>query len=459
MNSKHSILLVLFAVLMIFTSCLSDNETTLVYYDDASLSSFYVNTAKRTYHVTTSKGKDSTYVSDITLTGYSFCIDEAKGLVFNVDSLPDGVNLKKCLVTVTARNSGRTFIKSLTSDSLSVVTSTDSIDFSQPRVLRVFAQDGTWNKDYTVSICVHQEKQNKLYWYKKQNSAAIASLSELKAVCFAGNLIVTGVAGNEVKMYTSNIADGIAWQEVATPFKAAPSIVTDGTQLYAYDGNKVYRSADAAEWTVANETTALKCLAGASRSEVYGLSETGLLMKSNDKGATWSNDQIDSDAAYLPQLNVNGVCLQSEVNPDIDKMIIMGNRGVEQETTSVLWAKVVDNSSPEHSQPWMYQPFTAETWHHAPAFANMSIMKYGQGMLMLGSLANDGNTAASNFGFYYSWDEGLNWWKDKRFTLPAEFACSPASFAVVSDTNKRFWIICAGTGDVWQGYYSTWAWD
>lgn len=458
MNRIHSILLVLFAVLTLFTSCLSDDTAKIVYYDDASLSSFNISLAKRVIHVTTSKGKDSTYVAEVSYSAYPFSIDEAKGLVYNVDSLPEGVDASKCLVATTTRNSGVAFIKSMTSDSLSLLNSTDTLDFSKPRVISILAQDGSWTKSYTVDVRVHKEKQNYLYWTKKQSSTDIASLQNMKAVCFAGKLIVSGVSNGSVKVYASSVTDGTAWQEITTPFAAAPTIVTDGTQLYAYDGQKVYRSADATSWTVASETNTLKCLAGASRSEVYGLSQDGALVKSVDNGATWAGDQIDSDAAYLPQQNVNGVCLQSKVNPDIDKMILIGNRGVEGETSAVMWAKVVDNSMPEQTQKWMYQPFTAETWHHAPAFANLSVMKYGEGMLMLGSLKNDGGNGASNYGFYYSWDEGLNWWKDKRFVLPSDFECSPASFSVVSDANNRFWIICGGTGDVWQGYYSTWTW-
>ena len=56
-------------------------------------------------------------------------------------------------------------MKSLTSDSLRYFSSgNDSIDFTQPRIFRVFATDGSGSRDYKVSLKVRTQEAGQLMW-------------------------------------------------------------------------------------------------------------------------------------------------------------------------------------------------------------------------------------------------------------------------------------------------------
>lgn len=459
MNNRYSIVIVLLVMLSLFTSCMGDSESEATYFDDAALSSFTLGSLKCTMHTTTKTGKDSTYVGSVTGSKYAFSIDQINGLVYNVDSLPAGTHADKCLVTVNARNGGVVYLKSATSDSLTIINSSDSLDFSKPRIIYVVSNDASANRKYTVDVRVHKEEAEKLYWTRKSVSSQLASLETMKSVSLNGSLFVCGTSNGAVKMFTTKTADGSVWSELAVPFRTMPAMVAGNGAAYALADNMLYKTEDGSRWDVVRDAAGISTLAGVSRSELYAIGTDGKMLRSLDGGVTWDYDNIDSDAALLPVRDVNGVCMPSLVNPEIDRMLIVGYRNVATDTTPMVWTKNVDVNNPAQSQPWMHQPFGSDTWHHAPVLNGLSVVGYGNGLLMFGSVDRNGAETRDNFRLLYSWDSGLNWWTDKRFSLPADMKCSTTSMTMVADAGKRFWIICGGTGEVWQGYYSSWTWE
>lgn len=155
------------------TSCLGSNndyETDL--YKDTAITFFSLSTVKQTIHTTTSTGKDSTYtktVSDIPV----FTIDQYQGKIYNTDSLPSGCDLSHILASISSKNNGVIVINYPTStgaDSLLYYNSSDSIDFSKPREIRVYAYNGQSYRSYTVTVNMHQAETGKLFWEKRQLS-------------------------------------------------------------------------------------------------------------------------------------------------------------------------------------------------------------------------------------------------------------------------------------------------
>lgn len=459
MSNKYSLVMVLLVMLSLLTSCLGNSDSSVTYYDDAAITSFSLGTLKRTIHTKTKKGEDSTYVVSVAGSKYRFSIDQQKGLIYNIDSLPQGTDASKVLVTINTRNSGIAFLKSLISDSVTVINATDSLDFSQERTVTVLSNDGAWTKDYLVNIRVHKEEADKLYWIEKKTNPIIGSLSNMKAIHFGGNVYVYGTYNGKTTMYCTPTSNGNQWTEVTVPFVDMTNIVKSGNSMYAISNGKIYTTTNGKDWNIAANASNLETLIAGSSNELYALTTEGRIAKSNDGAASWQLDELDYDAAYLPKKDINSICKQSLINPDIEKLLIIGNRGVEGDKTASIWSKNLDNSQPSKSQSWMFQPFDETTWHHAPVLNSLSVTDYGKGMLMLGSYDASGMMSPNNFGFYYSWDEGLNWWEDKRFTLPEAFRCDPSSTAIVSDGNNRFWILCGITGQVWVGYFSTWTWE
>lgn len=461
MNSKISILAVMMTVLTIMTSCLSGNDTDTTYYNDAAITGFTLGTLKRIVHTKTKYTKvDSTYETTVACSKYLFSIDQEKGLIYNIDSLPVGTCTDKSLVTISTVNSGYVYLKSFTSDSVyTYSSSSDSLDFSKPRVLKVLSSDGSWVRDYTVDVRVHTEQNDSLYWEAARISLEIASLDDMHAVVFDNTIFAYGMVGNESKAYISSTKDGKTWTELTLPSASAVTMAANTKMLYALsDGNVYSMAAGTKTFTEESTNTGLKAIVAASRSEVYAISNDNKIVKSVDNGANWTEDATDDDFLNLPSRDFNGFCKVSKTNDEIDKVILIGNRAEVKDSCCVVWSKVVDNGNYDYTQQWMYQPFYANQWHNGLALNHLSVTPYNDGILMIGGKGL-GTCKASAFStMYFSRDDGLNWWKDSRFFLPPGFDSDLESFAMVTDADDYIWILCGNTGQVWRGHLSQLTW-
>jgi hypothetical protein len=152
---------------LVFASCLKSNDTETTYYSDTAISSFTLGTLNR--YVTT-KAKDgvtdSTYKTTVAGSKYEFYIDHLNRKIYNIDSLPYGTDASRVLVTITTKNSGQAFIKSLTDETLTIYSSSDSLDLSHPREIRVypFSNGSKDYRAYEVTVNVHRQPTDSVYW-------------------------------------------------------------------------------------------------------------------------------------------------------------------------------------------------------------------------------------------------------------------------------------------------------
>ena len=156
---------------IIMASCISSNsnsETTL--YDDAAITAFTLGTLNRYLHTTSSTGGDSIYKTTLTGSNYKFSIDQMSRTIYNADSLPVGTDVEHIICTLTTKNNGVAVIKDTDSDTLRYYSSTDSIDFTQPRQFLVYSSDGTGYNSYTIKINVHQEEAETFKWQLQDSS-------------------------------------------------------------------------------------------------------------------------------------------------------------------------------------------------------------------------------------------------------------------------------------------------
>ena len=166
MNKHISALLALIMGALMMTSCLkSDDNSEIIYYQDTAITDFSLTTVNRYIHTTSKSGKDSVY-KEVVQYPVTFNIDQYDQEIFNTDSLFADCDLKHVLISVTTKKSGVAVIKSLTSDSLKTILSTDSLDFTQPREIRVYAQDNKSYRAYKVTMNKHQVATEKILWEK-----------------------------------------------------------------------------------------------------------------------------------------------------------------------------------------------------------------------------------------------------------------------------------------------------
>lgn len=444
MKIRYYIFLTMAAVVALMSSCLSDDTTEVTYYNDAAVKTFSVSAVKRTLHSKTKNGKDTVITTSLTPTTYKFTIDQEQGLIYNVDSLPSGVNAAKCLVSVSTVNGGYAYLKSLTSDTITAITTTDSLDFSQPRTLRVVANDFSWHRDYTVTVNVHNEKEDSVYWSNRGTNSSLAALEDMHAISFNDKVIVYGTTAGAAKVYATAATDGSSWTEQQTPFASVVTMAANSKFVYALSAGSVYASHDGAQWTAMSANTALQTLVAASSTELYAISNDGKMMLSEDNGATWAEDKMDSSSEYLPKKNISAYAYTTKTNDDLEKVVMVGYRDNDTDESAMVWSKVVDTTSKACTQPWSYHKLEKNN-HTAPVCDAMNVVRYNGGALMI----------TDNSGVLFSKDDGLNWLADSRFDLPAEIL-NPA--AVTVDGNNRFWVICKGTGQVWNAYLSQLTW-
>ena len=163
------------AVTLGLTSCLKNDsdEATTVTYNETAITSFSLSAVNRYIHTTSKAGGDSVYKQALTVKNYPFTIDHYQRKIYNTDSLPADCDMTHVLVSIGASTySGNIYIKSIVSDTLYNYSSADSIDFSQPRELRVFNNTLERYRSYTVQVNVKKSNDTSLFAWQQMDSNA-----------------------------------------------------------------------------------------------------------------------------------------------------------------------------------------------------------------------------------------------------------------------------------------------
>ena len=266
MKRLYILSFVAFCVLALCTSCLKGNDAEVGYYNDTAISSFTLGTLNQYKHTTSSTGEDSVYKVTLTGSAYHFCIDQMQRRIYNPDSLPVGTDIAHVICTLNTYNNGVPFYESLTyADSLTYYASSDSIDFSKPRKVRVYAYSADAYSTYTITVNVHQQQADDFEWVS-----------------------MTTLSGN-------------------------------AQQAFA-DKNKGKEEALAA---------GMKLLIGHSTTELYALSTDNLLMVSADEGRTWTADRLDDAPSLLPTDDIACVSYPYSNSAYTDYVLMIGNRNGE----------------------------------------------------------------------------------------------------------------------------------
>ena len=442
----------LFSALFIFASCLKNDDDGTITYGDTAITAFTLGNLKYPKPGKTKTGKDTIYQIKLTGSKYKFYIDQINKQIYNVDSLPYGVNAKKILCTLSAKNGGAILYKSLTSDSLKFLSTKDSIDFSQPREFRVYSRDGRSYRSYTVKVNVHKIEVGKFAWHHTNGQDdRLGVLSAMKAVALNGKIYVMGTEGTTTKLYATDNNDVGAWQQltpnITLDSKAYSHLIAFDGYLYTYSNNRIQRSKNGVTWETKG-IVALKQLAGGANGNLYGVTDSGILT-SKDGGTTWQSETLASSSTNLPSQNISLFSFPSKVNTNAHDLVLIGNPPTGSNLLGALaWGKQIDASLP--AQSWFFYgldnlPYTT------PALTNLQLVKMGEDLLAFGGKGIGEYKAKAFESFFISEGKGTGWKKDARLPLPANFESSETSFAMTIDENNNLWLIAGGSGRIWKG--------
>lgn len=455
MKRKFFAFIALITATLSLSSCLSSDETTVEYTHDTAITAFSLGSLDR--YTKTKAGKDTLLKANVTGSDYKFYINQAQRLrlIYNVDSLPCGVRDTAILATISSKNSSPILLMDINkTDSVAgYYSSSDSINFSKPRRIRVYSSDYSAYAEYEVTVNVHKELPYEFKWHElAQNNSQLAAFSDLKAVACGDYIYVFGktAEGKGTKVLKSAINDGKAWSSiemnVSLSSDAYQSAVALDDKLYIADGGKVYASADAATWKVVSENADIKQLIGASSKYLYAYTAAGISV-SKDKGVSWEQEKLDTDADYLPKQNISMNVAGVLSAKNVENVMLMGTRDKALNDFATTWLRTVDydDANAEAGQ-WNYLEIEKNQSGKMPWLEQVITCAADTGFVALGS----------NGKWYKSQDAGLTWTQDKKVALPDEFGTA-GRFAFCRDKQHYYWII--RNGYVWRGRFNIDGWS
>lgn len=435
----HTLLLLAFISSSIsLTSCLKDDDDDTVLYSDCSINSFSLGTLnKYTKGVSSKTGKDTIVKTTVTGSQYKFSINQATHEIYNVDSLPVGVDTLHVICNITAINGGSVHIKSAQSDSVFNYNSTDSISFEKnPRTFIVVSNDGKYEARYTVKLNVHKEEAARMTWNAPYTEPAFANAGNLQGTEWNGSMLVKTVKDGNVALYTSALANGKAWATITpdTKLSAAAKIAAIGNTLYTSDeSGNICSSTDGEHWLPVG-SLAGKVL-GASNGKLYFLSGNALMAYDITTAQT-STEQFFGIAAYPFLADAYTSLCEVKKDKKVTGTTIVG---ATEGGNAVLFK--AENTAEQ--QKWML--ISNEANQNLPN-TYTEVVPYGEFLLAL-----------SGGKFYTSLDYGRSW-QQRYYVFVPETVPAEGDSHLFADSRGSLWII-SPNGQIHTGKINGVAWE
>lgn len=437
----------LFIVSCIATSCLDDEEVVYEYSSNASITAFSINNIE-TQIDTIIDGKDTTLTATVTGTDYPFIIDQNHGLIYNVDSLPVGTNIKKVVPEISA--DGYIFIVAETD---SLWEEGDSLNFENPIQFKVMAQDGSYGRIYSAKVNVHQQDPKKMSW-SKFNANFDKSIGQQKAVYLNEQIFVFAEQEEQIGVTIANQADGSAWttlQAIDIPTKAdySSAIAWNGA-LYILASNELYSSMNGVNWTKVTTEQKLNSLVASfdltEDKKLIGITTDNLYTESAD-GSSWTT--YEAIPSGFPQAPYSFACYPLTTNSQLNRIVLMGQNDIQNDTTNVVWTQLAE----EHEWIPLYMD---DNLNSCPNLENSSMIHYNDQLYVFGGAGKNGDSAKAFEYFYASNDNGIGWEKiTEKVLFPEEFntlyANADGHYSYIIDNSHFLWIMWGKTGEVWRG--------
>lgn len=465
MNRKFFAFILLVTASLSLSSCLdnTDDSANIEYYHDTAITAFSLGSMDK-FGKSKDGLRDSLLRGNVAGADYKFTIDQKEREIYNVDSLPVNTRTAAVLATISAKNSNyiqliykKQVVDADTkeTDSLVWYNSTDSLNIdilNKDQAIKVYSQDALAYATYKLKVNVHTQRPDTFIWQSlAAQKADLAALTDtVKMLALNDKVVLFGKSKAEagkVNVYES--ADGKSWSSVEPNVSlgtdAVENVVAlDGT-LYMLHAGNVLKSTDAKTWTTVSANASLKQLIGASSKNLYAYTATGISV-SEDKGANWKAEKLDTDKAYLPKQNISMNVAGVLSAKDVENVMLLGTRDKAlKDTVATTWLRTVDYDANEDGQ-WNYLEIENNKSGKMPWLDQVITCAADTGFVALGS----------NGKWYKSQDAGLTWKQDAMVVLPAKFA-TEGRFAFCRDNKHYYWII--RNGYVWRGRFNIDGWS
>ncbi|MDR3119337.1 MAG: DUF6242 domain-containing protein [Mediterranea sp.] len=394
---------------------------------------------------------------------YKFTIDQLKGEIYNVDSVPYSADtiinriLIKTLTTngyVTAGQNVEPFLQD------TLFNYADSINFIEhdPLRIRVRSYDGLHTKEYTIKVRIHKTDPDTLVWGDNAYVAnftegKIKNAKESKAVLLNDKILLFASYDDRIAVYR-NPATSPLEETLTLPVSTKiPSIVNLNDTLYAAGGDgKIYFSVNSIDWTPAttqSETIVVENLIATFQSKDGGY--ISAIIKENDKQKfatavssaagelTWTKGELVS--GNFPSTHV--VATKSYTTPTGGQQVLLIGEPAGDATATTPWFST-------NGLNWGAMT-PSKTKYALPVMEEPSILYYGNTIYAFGKTADEG------FSGIYTSINGIIWEKIKkkfRFPLGSSGECvfkDRSGYTMAVDKDNYIWMFWNTDDEVWRG--------
>lgn len=430
------------------TSCL-DNEDDTVLPSDAIISKFVLSNIKT--EIISEEEDTTTFV--VTGSNYPFWIDQLKGEIYNVDSLPYSTDITKVPFTIT--HSGYYVSYNYPGkDSICYYSSTDSLDFTDPIVFATHPYDGGTEKRYRVSVNVHQVIPDTLVWteFTDTNFPGEFITGKQKAILHNGDIYLFATVNAQVSLTKFTGESG--WTE-ATPLEGITGEIDCSTAMlfnqcfYIIADGQIYSSTNGQSWT--QEPAQATALLAACSNRLIGINNNQFIEATlTNDGVVWSETTYSVPEKF-PAKAYSFVCRPLTTNPEIERITLIGELEspdvAAADTSTVAWSML----STDHT----WTDIIPATGYDLPYMERPTVIAY-DGLLYAfgGGGVNLQNELPAFSSFYSSKDHGKTWETVERymkfpdyFRVLGEFR----DYSYIVDEDHFIWIFWSGEKTYWKG--------
>lgn len=431
-------LVVYFSVLiMLFvaSSC-SNDDAVYVTSPYALIKSFNVGSIRSPYPSFTADGKDTTIYKTISFSTSPFTINQLTGEIYNSDSLLFATNVSKVVTSMSVE--GVATIYNEATGAYEYFAAEDSIDFTSPRKFRITSTDGSYSKDYTISVNVHQVEPELMVWNKV---ASAVSLNPRKALESDGDVYIFGTLVDRTPVFAiSSVGSKVSWsayQEV----NGLPKTV-DFTTVHLFNGvwyvlaaGDLYASENAEDWSPVSQGNDYVAIIGAS-------DDNGYMWLASDENIYRTPDGVTVEPVCalpngFPLYNVSTLSYALSHNKNIIRYMLVGYTDKECANAPKVWSKLSTEND------WVIYD-NADNPYPCPALAGLAVVRYDNSLYAFGGKGKVGDNEVEAFNsFYISRDNGVAWKAPAGFyqRMPEVLKGKNLSFVTFVDSDNYIWII------------------
>lgn len=440
------------AVLLLFSSCLKEDEKVLDSY--AAITAFSIGNFKVWYNDINIQGRDTLVYRLEGGAMYPMTIDQHNRLIYNVDSISYGAKIDR--LTVQIEHTGYAYLKKKREDGTTIDTlwsGSDSLDFTKPVVFTILSQDLKERREYTVQLNMHKIHPDSMTW-SQRDTVGYKALKDQSSLIKNDSIYLFGKdeTGTPVLVKRSIVKNTNWLTPVALNGINADlwnsNIILYNEMFYQLQDGQLYFSDNAVDWNQSPAAEKFKYLVSSSNSEYsegvcWAVNEAGEIVKSENM-INW--ELYQTNVSSFPDRNISACCYPLKSNPQILRTVLVGIDDDYPSMKASVWTRLSTDSV------WTEITPSATNDKLLPAKGGLTMIRYDKDLYAFGNGFN---------AFYQSKDNGVTWrdcslLNDEYSTwniymkFPMELFNKLTKFSSVTDSNNTIWIMTE-TGQVWRG--------